>query len=400
MQPRAKSACVSIIATLACVMSVALASPANAQPEKSAQPEAPSEKPAESAAESQGSPAEPEESPPEPEESTPEPEEPSAEPSAEPEELSIGPENKPWHRGVSADDQRIARQLFQEGVVEHKALRWMRAVERYQTALERWPEHPELHLVLARAYRNLGRHVEAYTHLERALRWGADGLSSSYHKMAIELRDQLLRDHVAVIEITCNEPGALVSLDGEPWFKGPGTQRKAVRPGRHEFLAEKASKFPVRESTTLLASQQAAITLDMETDRGVLTQRRWSAWKPWTTLGAGLAAGLTGGVLLDLSRRNYGRYDEDLKEVEDAADGFAPGTIPDNISDIRVKANWQQGIAFGLFAASGVAIAIGSYMVLRNQPREVRDEPTQRNRWQLVPIVHSDGGGLSMALSF
>src|SRR6185436_10624264 len=100
---------------------------------------------------------------------------------------------------------------------------------------------------------------------------------------------------LARIEARSDEPGADVRLDGQPWFRGAGSQSMLVTPGTHYIGATKPGYTQTTASVVVAAGEQYRVTLRMVVDHLIET-RRWSVWMPWSVVAAGAAVGVVGAV--------------------------------------------------------------------------------------------------------
>lgn len=305
---------------------------------------------------------------------------------------------RPWHEGISEDSKRVADALAAEGLALHGQLQWSAAAEKYQEALQHWPDHPEIHFNLGRAQDKLARSLEAYESLKRALRWGESGLPlREEYALARSIQARLLRDELARIEVHCDVPGAVVNLGGEPWFAGPGTREKVVVAGVYEIEATRRGYHPVAQSISVLAGKQAVMKLRMEVDRGVMYRRRWPAWVPWSVLGAGAVLGATGGGLRLLSRRTFASYDRQLDSL--CGDGCTLEEQKRHDGTLQ-RAKLEQNVSTVLLGMAGAALFTGTAMMIFNRPEPYREEYRDSNRWQITPLVSPGQVGASVSVDF
>ncbi|TMQ05930.1 MAG: hypothetical protein E6J90_47640 [Deltaproteobacteria bacterium] len=79
---------------------------------------------------------------------------------------------RPWAKGVSEDEQEVARSLHAEGNAEFAELRFAQALAKYKEALRHW-DHPAIRFNIAVSLINLDQPVEAKDNLERSLTYRA-----------------------------------------------------------------------------------------------------------------------------------------------------------------------------------------------------------------------------------
>src|SRR5690348_11669761 len=106
----------------------------------------------------------------------------------------------------------------------------------------------------------------------------------------------LEQKELAAINISCDEPGAEVMLDGKRWFVGPHTERRIVLPGAHFVTATKSGYYTVVKSVAMFAGKEVSGVLEMSVDT-VVARRFWPVGRPWAVVGVGAAFTLLGGVL-------------------------------------------------------------------------------------------------------
>src|SRR5690606_8428506 len=121
----------------------------------------------------------------------------------------------------------------------------------------------------------------------------------------------LLEKQIASIEVTCDKPGAKVSVDGKEVFVAPGTYKARVRVGKHTFVAEKEGYTTRINAPYVEPGQNFRIELKLYTAEELTRyNRRWNAtWMPYAVIGAGAALGVVG-IGLELSANaSYNDYD-------------------------------------------------------------------------------------------
>ena len=111
-------------------------------------------------------------------------------------------------------------QLFREGNAQLNDGLFARASEKYARRSTHW-EHPAIHYNLALALMNLDQPIEAYESLQKAIEFGAAPLEKDKFEHAKEYM-LLLEKQIATIEVSCDKPGAKVSVDGKEVFVAPG----------------------------------------------------------------------------------------------------------------------------------------------------------------------------------
>ena len=81
-------------------------------------------------------------------------------------------DDKPWAAGVSAENQKAALDLYNDGAKAFGDADYKDALATYTRALALW-DHPAIRYNIAVCLINLDRPVEALDNLEHAMRFGA-----------------------------------------------------------------------------------------------------------------------------------------------------------------------------------------------------------------------------------
>ena len=297
---------------------------------------------------------------------------------------------RPWERDVPAGDKHVAEALFDQGVELHMRLLRDQAIARYEEALSHW-DHPDIRWNLVLLMKDMGQYLRAWTHLEAALAWGPDAFDEHEQENLLAMQQMLLRQHLAVVEARCEQPGAEIALDGKLWFRGPGKARQVVLPGEHAITATKRGYFSMTRNVVLPAGGQGVITLSMSVD-GVIEERRWQPWMPWAVFAAGMATGMVGAGLDWHAGRQVERARREFLDECDGALSCEPVTSG--------RALWEQRIGAGAMVVGGTVAAAGLALVLLNQPRAYRTENSDRGTFELGPILSPGAAGVSARFNF
>ena len=189
------------------------------------------------------------------------------------------------------------------------------AAEKYTTALSQW-KHPGFYFNLALAQLNLGQEIEARENLEKALQHGEEPLGAEEFKEAQKQLQEVERQ-LGRIHISCQTPGAEVTMDGVTLFTGPGSYQGWAKAKTHELTAKKQGYLSEARRVTVSFGQLQDIELKLVTlSEAEDTSRRWATWKPWSVVAAGSAVAAAGGVLHALAFRNFNAYDKSFSGLE------------------------------------------------------------------------------------
>jgi tetratricopeptide (TPR) repeat protein len=317
--------------------------------------------------------------------------------------------DKPWSQGVSAESRTAARALFLEGNRLFRIPLFARAAEQYAAALAKW-KHPAFYFNLALAQLNLGKEVEAYESLQHALRHGEAPLGADQFREAQKQLAEVKRQ-IGQLRVTCQTPGAEVTLDGVTLFIGPGSYEGWVKAKAHEITVKKAGYLSEARRVTVSSRQLQDIelvTLGQATD----ASRRWAVWKPWAIVIGGGAIAAAGGGFHALASRNFTAYDEQFRGLDCALPQGDPPQVPGCPKDdprleeqglnARLKlAKREQRIAIGGYIVGGSLIATGVVLLYMNRPRLSEREAAggATRAVTVVPEVSGDMFGVVMSVS-
>lgn len=321
-------------------------------------------------------------------------------------------EERPWAKGVPKAKQDAAIALFAEGTELFKNSFFVRAVEKYREAIKQW-DHPAIHFNLAKALMNLDQPVEAYNHFTSSMKFGGPPLDANQVQQVTDFKKQLYEKELAEAVITCQEPDAQVSLNGEPIFKAPGKWVGVVKPGNVTVIAAKEGFQTATSKPNLKIGQKNDITLTLlPLDQSVTYVRPFSQAIPWTVTGVGIAlAG--GGALLGLQASSgYKEYDdaieacnaentENIIGFEGAIVGQRTTCVPTaSIKDKKSSAELMETLSLVGYIAGGTAIATGIVLFIVNRERPVTTYEESVEPVSILPYIGPDGAGVSATIGF
>ncbi|NMO14061.1 PEGA domain-containing protein [Pyxidicoccus fallax] len=307
--------------------------------------------------------------------------------------LGVG-ETRPWARGVAAKDQQTAQALFLEGNERLQESVFIEAVRQYEWALKHW-NHPAIHYNLALALMNLDRPVEVHKHLVAAIEHGPEPLDTGRYEHALSYK-ALIEKQLAWLEVTCDVPGATVTLNGQSLFSAPGQFKGLVRPGMYSLVALKGGYLPTEKGQPVMPGEKVQVQLKLYTsDEVTQYRRRWSSWLPWSVVGAGMAVA-GGGALLHMNAHD--RLDAFDTEVRGCSQGCPPGP---GLVRLRTQANTLQNIAVGSYVLGGAALTTGAVLLYLNRAQPYRINPDDPSQTMLVtPLVGAGSGGVLGTFQF
>lgn len=313
---------------------------------------------------------------------------------------------KPWTRGTTPEDRRVASELFLEGNRLFRVPLFARAATQYTAALAKW-KHPAFYFNLALAQINLGNDVEARDNLERALRYGAAPLADEARFREGEKQLRELEAQLGRIRITCQTPGAVVTLDGVALFTAPGSHTAWVMPKAHEITARKAEYLSESRQVTVAPGAFETLELKLVTlDEAAEANRRWATWKPWAVVGVGAAIAAGGGVFHLRSSQNAEQYGKEFHRLgcantnDEATPGCQDKQIPPDLTDQLTLARRQQKIAIGSYIVGGSVVAAGVVLLALNRPRlaEQSSPSSSGRRVSVVPALSPEMFGVLVSI--
>lgn len=298
---------------------------------------------------------------------------------------------RPWADGVPEDEQTIALGFYGQGNAEFVESRFAQALAKYRRAIEHW-DHPAIRFNMAVCLINLGQLVEARDALERGLAYGAAPLGEDAHREALTYR-KLLDGQLTRLTVTCDEAGAVVTLDGKHLLTGPAQASPYLLPGDHQIVATKPGFLATTKTLALVAGATATFDVELfvEAPRTIMA-RRWERWRPYAVMAAGA-------VIAGLGALPYAAAAGDFDDYDDGVHAACPrgcnAAEVAELSDLRAtkdRAEVERAVAVSLFAVGGAAFAAGAIGLIVNQPREV-PAPARA-----LPAVTPVPGGATLTL--
>ncbi|GAB4561384.1 MAG: hypothetical protein Tsb0020_08830 [Haliangiales bacterium] len=322
----------------------------------------------------------------------------------------------PWAEGTTEEARARARELYEQGNRLLADGLFSAAASKYRQALTDW-QHPGIHYHLMLALINLDRPIEAFASAGESLRYGEAALGPEHYRDAMVLRAVLARQ-VSEIEVVCDEPGAIVTLDGAPLLVGPGRERRLLAPGQYQLVASKDGYRDAAETITASPDRVTEVTLALDRDPGPPV-RRWAAWKPWAVVGGGATLVAVGVLINQNAVSSFERSDTLL--ARSCPTGCYPGEYPPAYSDLVASGNRDRTISRISYALGAAAIIGGGALAYLNQPRvpALETQPGRaggadittthsrragasraRATLSVSPVIATDFGGLSLQGEF
>jgi hypothetical protein len=291
--------------------------------------------------------------------------------------------DRPWAKGVSADQQRAANALFLAGNALLKESFFAEAASKYREALSHW-DHPGIHYNLALALLTLDQPVETHEQLQHAIQHGPAPLDPDKFNHAKNLL-LVIAGQLARVEVYCNEPEAIVRLDGQTLFRAPGHYKGFVRRGEHTVTASKPG-YENTQRTQTLGSAPTVFQLKLyRPDDLIGYRRRWSVWGPVSVTAGGVLLLGAGTVFALQSSAKYNAFDESLAGRPDCTMGCVP---TDEEMSLNKQGDTFKTLATASFITGGVVTAGGIVLLILNREVSYRVEPGERSAGlKLLPTV-------------
>lgn len=306
----------------------------------------------------------------------------------------------PLQHEASSEQKDEARVHFVAGNEHLRKAAFVDAVAAYRRALEHW-QHPRIYYNLGVALINLDRPVEAHEAMTEALRHGVEPLGTELHEQASNYH-KLLLQQVGEIEVTCDEPGTRVSMNGKTLFKGPGSYRGRVRVGGYQVIATNPGYLPAETLVTVLPGKQAKVTITMRSQADAVIERRRieRTWIPWAVVGVGGAMIAGGGAMHRQAFSMFRTADDEF--ADKCPMGCEDNAMPAQSSLSRMRrARWVQYTALGSYAVGSAAVVAGLALAYLNQPEVTAIERSDaRTTLTVAPSVSPDGVGLWAGWTF
>lgn len=290
----------------------------------------------------------------------------------------------PWSTNVTADQKATAQKRLEEGNALFLARSYPEALEKYKAAVAAW-DHPAIRFNIVRCYIQLDRPVEASDNLARALEYGAAPLDEAVYSEALSYQ-KLLANQIGDLEVACTQPGAKITLDGQPLLACPGTASRRLAPGAHQLVGTNAGYVPKTTDVFVTGGKPQRVAIELETlEKAAKIVHRWPAWMPWVVFGGGLAIAGVGGLLELQAMQNMDAYDRSI----DRSCRIARCDETNVDIALRDDAKRESVIGIGVILAGAATTATGAVLLYLNRGRTEYESSVQ-----LAP----QAGGASVSL--
>jgi hypothetical protein len=281
----------------------------------------------------------------------------------------------PWADGVAKPEQTIALDLYRAGNDEFVQSRYSQALVKYREAITHW-DHPAIRYNMAVCLIEMNETLEAYEHLEAALRYGEAPFDAEKYEKGVAFREQLLAK-LGHVEVTCSTEKARVSLDGQLLLECPGNLRRVVLPGRHEIVARREGFLTYTEDVEAVAGGTHAVTVKLDAidvDKPIVAKTVTPARRDRIGLFV-----IVAGAALGAAALGY-----DLWAVQPARDRL---TVSSEAYDAGVTTfQGRRNFDVALFVTAGAAIGTGLILHFRRADRTVVVAPTAGQGTAMVTV--------------
>jgi hypothetical protein len=309
-------------------------------------------------------------------------------------EAPLSDAERPWAKGVPLATQETARAIFEEGNSLLKDSIFKSASQKYLEALKLWG-HPGIHFNLALTLVSLEKPVEAYEHFKKAIAFGAAPLDEDKLARA-KSYIALLEQQLATVRLSCNEPGAIVRLNGAHLFTAPGNMELKVKIGDNVFSATKPGFERTDISRMLKPKEVLELPLRVyHSEDLVVYKRKFAGWVPWVPMAAG-ALTVGGGVALGFASQGaYQKLDSEVGAGGGCAAAGAVQCSPSaDQSALNSEADMLQTLSWVSYGVGGALVVTGLSLLIVNRPVAERATPDQLSRGvALLPWAGPNGFG-------
>ena len=295
-------------------------------------------------------------------------------------------DDKPWAVGVTQQNQDLALAKFKEGNDSFINDQWPAALARYREALKFW-DHPNIRYNAAICLIKMGQMVEAYEHMQAAMRFGDAPLGKDLFKQGQTYLD-ILKSSTSYIEVVCKQPeGVSVTIDGERLDTCPDT--KLVTPGQHQIVSEKPGYRTERKEITAPPGGKETVVIVMQVEGTRKLTRRWSPALPWTVVGVGAALSVAAVPLFLRTRDKFDSYESDVLAA--CTGGCAPNDPKiRQFEDDLSSAKTYRALTITSIALGAAGVGVGIALIVMNQPRYAT----------VTPIVDKEHTGVAITTNW
>jgi hypothetical protein len=198
--------------------------------------------------------------------------------------------------------------------------------------------------------------------------------------------------------VSCDQPGARVTLDGQSLVTCPGQASRRVAPGSHQIVAARPGFLASTRDVIALPRTVTRVAIaPVRIEDAEIVTRRWAVWKPWAVTGAGMVLGAAGWYYQRRARDDMQEFDAAVKRgcrtMSCGSDNLEPAVL-----GLQSQARRESALAIGAFSVGGVAIVAGVVGLVLNQPSRELPSDFRAGAFSITP--ERGGGSLRLAIPF
>jgi tetratricopeptide (TPR) repeat protein len=294
---------------------------------------------------------------------------------------------QPWAAGVTDAQKKTAQARLEEGNALFLERKYAEALVKYEEAIAAW-KHPAIQFNVVRCLIQLDRPVEASDRLALALAYGAAPLDEGVYTEALSYQ-KLLANQIAEIEVSCEQQGVKLTLDGQPLLTCPGKDKRRVAPGPHQVVGTKDGHLTKTVEVVVVGGTTEPVELALvPLAQAAKIVHRWPTWIPWVVTGGGLVVAGLGGVLQWQAFGQMRAYDADITR-NCSINGCDVAMTNEQLRQDAIRNN---KIAISVITVGATAAVTGGVMLFLNRGRTVYEQPVDRRT--RLDVVPQPGGGL------
>lgn len=296
---------------------------------------------------------------------------------------SADADRRPWAEGIPLEQQRKAQLLLDEGNALLKESFFAESIPKYRASLAIW-DHPGAHYNLALALLTQDDPIETLEHFQKAIAFGSYPLEEDKFTNA-QKYIALLEKQVAHVDVSCDEPGATVRLDGKFLFEAPGRFKGLVLRGEHSVAATKPGYEKTELNPHLEPGAPYVVKLHVyRPDELYVYSHKYPLWIPITMTAAGALIAGGGGAMTYLSQKEFDKFDAAVADNTDCATGCEPSGAVRTHND---RGKLYRTLSYVGYATGGALVATGVTLWLLDTKESRRLTPEERQQLSVAPLL-------------
>ena len=297
-------------------------------------------------------------------------------------------DDQPWAVGVSDAQKAQAQKFLEEGNQLFLKKDYAPALDKYKAAVAVW-DHPAIRFNIVRCLIQLDRPVKASDNLALALKYGAAPLEEAVYSEALSYQ-KLLASQIGDLDVTCDQPGVKVTLDGQPLVSCPGKEHRRVAPGPHQLVGAKDGFLTKTSDVVVIGAKNVDAQVSLvPLAKAAKVVHRYPTWMPWTVFGGGLVVAGFGGLIEYEASQAMASYDRQVT-TNCAVTGCTPAQAAAFQGD-KDAAQRDNKIAIGVMTVGAAGAIVGGVLLYLNRGQTVYEEQP-RAQIGFVPV--REGGGV------